>query len=264
MQARPPGSQARGPVRRGEAPTTLQPFSAKISVTHRDRLARVLGPRAIEPSDVPARTSDDDATAGGVAHVRSSRRRFAGYPSCADGGRRGGPEGVHQTRVAVRRFRSDLQTSARCWTRTGPRHSACRSRDAGKRVRRVRDPGALIDRLTGMGDQAGRGRVDGGQDRGPASRRQTSRPGASTPLLRAAGVSRLARPLVDGALQSEASRQRLQPSLRGSGTMVAKRWRKLRNAVRASTTRPPTSIRARSGSRPNGRARRRAVEPVAG
>jgi CHAD domain-containing protein len=198
------------------------------------RLARVLGPRAIEPADVPPRTVEDDATAAELlmSELSAAVRRFMLHAPLAVEGV--DPEGVHQARVAVRRFRSYLQGFRPILVEEWSEPLRADLTMLADVFGEVRDADVLIERLSGMGNQLPAEDV-------PMVDKIVLRRLGDRHVARARLLHFLEQPeylelldrMVDAALNprlldnsGDLARTVLQP-------MVAKRWRKLRNAVRA-------------------------------
>ncbi len=230
------------------------------------RLARVLGPRAVEPSDVPAVSLGDDATAEEllVSELSAAVRRFILHAPMAVEGV--DPEGVHQTRVAVRRFRSNLQTFRSVLDEEWSEALRADLRLLANMFGEVRDSDVLIDRLTGMGDQLPV--EDGSMVDKIVLRRLGDRHVARARLLhffeQPEYLALLDR-MVEGAVNPRLLDNASEPAFDALRPMVAKRWHKLRKAVEALDD-PPADEQLHAVRLLAKRARyaAEAVEPVAG
>ena len=198
------------------------------------RLARVLGPRAVEPSDVPAISVGDDATAEEllIAELSGAVRRFILHAPVAVEGV--DPEGVHQARVAVRRFRSYLQSFRPVLDEEWSEALRTDLKLLAGMFGEVRDADVLIDRLTRMGDQLPV--EDGSMVDKIVLQRLGDRHVARARLLhfleQPEYLALLDR-MVDGAVNPRLLENASEPAFDALRPMVAKRWRKLRKAVDA-------------------------------
>ncbi len=198
------------------------------------RLARVLGPRAVDPSDVPVVSLGDDSTAAEllVSELSSAVRRFILHAPMAVEGV--DPEGVHQARVAVRRFRSYLQSFRPVLDQEWSEALRADLNLLASMFGEVRDADVLIERLTGMGDQLP------AEDGSMVDKIVLQRLG-DRHVARARLIHFLEQPeylalldrMVEGAVSPRLLDNAGEPAVEALRPMVAKRWRKLRSAVRA-------------------------------
>ena len=100
------------------------------------KVVRALGPRALAPPDLTAPEVGPDATMALLVHagLTKAARQVVDHDHVIR--LDDDVEGVHKARVGLRRMRSNLQTFARCSTRTGPRAAAHRPAVGGGAARR--------------------------------------------------------------------------------------------------------------------------------
>ncbi len=176
------------------------------------------------------------------------------------------PEGVHQARVAVRRFRSYLQSFRPVLDQEWSEALRADLDLLANMFGEVRDADVLIERLTRMGDQLP------AEDASMVDKIVLQRLG-DRHVARARLIHFLEQPeylalldrMVEGAVNPRLLDNAGEPAVEALRPMVAKRWRKLRNAVRELDD-PPADEQLHNVRLRAKRARyaAEAVEPVAG
>jgi CHAD domain-containing protein len=204
------------------------------------KIVRALGPRALDPPDLAPPTELDFASTPlevlRAAVATSTARLVAHDPGVRLGAN---PEDVHQARVATRRLRSDLRTFHAVADPTWSEPLRDELRWLGERLGEVRDTDVLLERfdrrlaaLPAPEADAGERLLEGLHDHRDAAREE---------LLAA-----MRSPRYVALLDRLVAATHVVPASPGGGDLdvdlgdvVAKPWRKLRNAVEELDEDPP-------------------------
>jgi len=207
---------------------------------HLSKIARALGPRALDASDlVPPGELDFASTPTDV--LRASLSRSTARLLAHDAGVRlgGDAEDVHQARVATRRMRSDLRTFRQALDPGWDEPLRDELKWLGGLLGAVRDADVLLDRLaTQIEDLA---ELDSAAGDRLLDILRAEREAARAELLAGLRSDRYIE-LIERLL---AASRWVPPSVEGDdfelelGDLVAKPWKKLRDAVGDLTDDPP-------------------------
>jgi CHAD domain-containing protein len=207
---------------------------------HLSKIARALGPRALDASDlVPPGELDFASTPTDV--LRASLSRSTARLLAHDAGVRlgGDAEDVHQARVATRRMRSDLRTFRQALDPGWDESLRDELKWMGSLLGAVRDADVLLERLaTQIEDLPD---VDPGAGDRLLDILRAEREAARDELLAGMRSDRYLA-LIERLLAASRS---VPPSVEGDdfelelGDLVAKPWKKLRNAVGDLDDDPP-------------------------
>jgi len=204
------------------------------------KIVRALGPRALDPPDLPAPAVLDFACTPlevlRAAIARSTARLIAHDPGVRLGD---DPEDVHQARVATRRMRSDLGTFGVVVDREWDRALRRELQWLGRLLGAVRDTDVLVERLEhriatlAPGDhEPGKHLLDGLRDHRDRARDEL------LAGMRSDRYLALLDTLVAAAHTVPSSDDGANLDL-DLGDLVAKPWKQLRRAVEALGSNPP-------------------------
>jgi CHAD domain-containing protein len=172
--------------------------------------------------------------------LRAAAERYTSHESGVAAGR--DPEALHQTRVAVRRLRSDLRSFRPLVDRTWADMLRQELRRLGTELGAVRDLDVLIERLRADAARAGAG--GDAEVRALIEHVQRMRAGARETLLaefRSKRYRSLRARIAGAGKRAKLTLAAGMPARDAFAPIVKKRWKRLRAAVRCLRARPSAS-----------------------